>query len=358
MNERIKNALHLIAVAVLVGLSTFFLAQWFMSADLLPAAASAQAGSYTEPYTIDWLFGLHWKFIAFFFSLIIVFMLYSVVFFRQRAGKEEYGAYIADNSRLEVLWTLVPLGIVIGFAVIGAQTLAKVERRAPDALVVNVIASQWSWRFEYTDPATPGAVVVTGDLGLPVDRQVLLRLHSEDVIHSFWVPEFRVKQDVLPGGEEYIRELRITPNQIAEFKVRCAELCGVQHYAMMADVSVMSGADFATWLTEQSGVCDLTAAECGQRWATGVGGCTACHSLDGSALVGPSWLGLFGSTVTLADGTTVIADEAYLLESILTPNAKIHEGFNPNIMPPTLAERLTPEQIQQIIAFIMTLGRE
>jgi len=221
---------------------------------------------------------------------------------------------------------------------------------------VSVFAAQWNWRFEYSVTTEEGVVtaIASDTLVLPKNRQVVLRLHSDDVIHSFYVPEFRIKQDVLPGGPEFVRELRITPNQNGTFKVLCAEICGRLHYDMQAEVQVVDGSEFDAWLKEQSGECNLTDAECGQRWAETYG-CLACHSLDGTVVVGPSWQGIFGSQEQLTDGSTVVVEEEYIRNSILDPNAQIVAMFQPGIMPQNFAQILSEDQINQIIAFIMSL---
>ena len=144
----------------------------------------------------------------------------------------------------------MPLRIVRFLAFLGAVSLADIKRRDPEALKVDVIAAQWSWRFEY-----PAYNVITNELVLPVNQQVLLRMQSVDVGHSFWVPEFRVKQEILPGGKDFVRELRITPNQMGEFKARCAELCGTEHYSMLADVRVVTMEEFETWVEEAAAAC-------------------------------------------------------------------------------------------------------
>lgn len=346
--------IHLLIVSVLVVISTVLLGLFLTNAPLLPVQASLQAE------TVDWLFGVHWWFIAFFFSLIVVFILYSVIVFRRRKGERGDGKYVTGNHRLEIVWTIIPIAIVLWMAVIGGSTLAEVERRDPQAITVDVFASQWVWRFEYTVtvPGENGEQVSTAissdTLYLPKNQQVVLRLHSQDVIHSFFVPEFRIKQDVLPGGEEFVRELRITPTVEGTFKVRCAEICGRLHYDMQADVMVMDGSEFDAWLAENSSGCNLSDPECGQRWAQTYG-CTVCHSINGDEGVGPTWLGLFGSEVSLTDGSTVTADEAYLHNSIVDPNSQIVQGFQPGVMPQDFADRLSEEQINQIVAFIMSL---
>lgn len=342
--------IHLVIVTVLVVISTLALGLFLTNAPLMPFQASQQA------QVVDGLMDIHWWFIAFFTSLIVVFLVYSVIVFRRRKGERGDGVYMEGNQKLEILWTIIPIGIVLWFAVIGGRTLADVERRDPEAMTVNVFAAQWNWRFEYSVTTEDGVVtaVASDTLVLPKNRQVVLRLHSDDVIHSFYVPEFRIKQDVLPGGEEFVRELRITPTQNGNFKVRCAEICGRLHYDMQAAVQVVDGSEFDAWLAEQSAECSLSDAECGQRWAETFG-CLACHSLDGTTVVGPTWQGLFGSQVELTDGTTVTVDEEYLRNSILDPNSQVVAGFPPGVMPQNFAEILSENQINQIIAFIMSL---
>ncbi|MEK6222281.1 MAG: cytochrome c oxidase subunit II [Chloroflexota bacterium] len=336
---------HFLIVGLFTLASTYGLFIILTGPNVLPMQASAQAIPIDEMFKWDFLA------VAFFYSLIVVFIIYSLIVFRRKDGDDdnEYGEYFEGNSKLEIIWVLIPLGVVILFAYLGTQSLGEVLRRDPGALEVDVIAQQWAWRFEYPETGT-----TSNELVLPENRQVLLRLHSEDVIHSFWVPEFRVKQDILPGGEEFIRELRVTPTVIGTYKIRCAELCGQLHYDMLANVVVLSKADFSFWLIEQSGECSEEAAICGEKLATQFA-CLACHSLDGATIVGPTWLGLADSTVPLEDGTTTIADASYLMDSILNPNAQIHEGFLANIMPQTFAEQLNDEQITQIVAFIESL---
>ena len=327
-------------VIVLAALGMFVLSP----EHLLPIEASLQAEK------IDWLFNLHFKTIAVLFALIIGFMLYSVVFFRKKKGDTEDAVYFKENSTLEITWTVIPLIVVIGFAFIGSGVLADTVRMDPKALEVKVTGQQWSWSFEYPDQQ-----VTTTELVLPVNKQVLLRLTSLDVIHSFWVPEFRVKQDAIPGG---IRELRVTPNKIGDYQMVCSELCGRQHAYMTAPVRVLSQEDFDAWIASSQIPTDPVGR--GNYWYK-TQGCASCHSLDGTKIVGPSFKGLFGSTVTLTDGSTVVADENYIHESIIDPYAKIVEGFElspgsgTSAMPSNFGERLSDEQISEIIEFIKTL---
>jgi cytochrome c oxidase subunit II len=290
---------------------------------------------------------LHFRIIAFLFALIVGLMLYSILVFRRRPGDESDADHVEGNTKLEVLWTILPLAVVIYVSYLGAVILGDITRPDPRALEVRVIASQWSWRFEY-----PEWQLTTNELVLPANKQVVLKMISTDVIHSFWVPEFRVKQDILPGGEDMVRELRVTPNLEGEYTLRCAEMCGRLHANMEAPVRVLSQASFDDWVTDQSQAVPEDPIERGRFWAQQYG-CLACHSTDGSPLIGPTWQNVYMHEVPLEDGTTVIADEAYLYESIVDPGAKIVQGF-PNIMP-NLADAMTEEQITEIIEFIKTL---
>lgn len=309
---------------------------------LLPEQASLQA----QP--VDFLFGIEFKIIAVLFALIVGLMIYSIVVFRRRPGDDSDAEHIEGNVRLEVLWTIAPLATVLYLSVLGAQVLGDTLRADPKPLEVNVIGSQWSWRFEY-----PEQGISSSELRLPANQQALLRISSTDVIHSFWVPEFRLKQDALPGGENMIRELRITPSKTGEFTVRCAELCGQRHAYMTAPVLVQSQEDFQAWVNEQTSAVSADPVERGNAWAQQFG-CLACHTTDGSEGVGPTWQGVFGEQVTLSDGSTVTADEAYLRESIRDPGAKIVQGYQ-NIMPPDIAKDMSEEQVNDVIAFIESL---
>ncbi len=339
---RSANMKHFIAAGVLVLLVTVGLGLLLTPENLLPVQASLQS------VAIDGLFSFHFWAISFLFSLIIVFMVYSMVVFRRRKGETGDGVYTEGNTGLEVTWTIIPLGVVMGLAFWGSQVLADTNRVADNALEVDVIASQWNWRFEY-----PDYEIISSELVLPVNRQVVFSLSSQDVIHSFYVPEFRLKQDALPGGEEMVRQLRVTPSMVGSYKIRCAELCGLQHTEMLADVIVMAQADFDAWVEEAlTSVSDDPVIR-GQTWSVQYG-CVACHSVDGSVVVGPSWKGVYGTDEMLADGTTVPIDDAYLYELIRNPGAKIVEGFQ-NIMPATIAEGMTDEQIADVIEYIKSL---
>jgi cytochrome c oxidase subunit 2 len=308
---------------------------------LLPEAASLQA------IPIDKLFRLDFIAIAVLFSLIVGLMVYSIVVFRRRKNDMSDGPHVEGNIRLEVVWTLIPLGFVLFLAYYGSAALGETQAADPKPLRVDVVGSQWSWRFEYPDYG-----IISTELILPVDKQALLSLSSTDVIHSFWVPEFRVKQDALPG-DGFERELRVTPDLIGNYKVRCAELCGRLHYDMLAAVNVVSQDDFDAWVISQTEPLSDDPVERGEMFAQQFG-CIACHSLDGTQLVGPTWKGVFGSQEQLDDGTSVLVDRDYLFKSIREPGLQIVAGYQ-DLMPANIAEGMTDEQIEDVIAFIESL---
>ena len=331
---------HFVIVAILIVVMAFLTYTGLTSLGLMPVEASAQAIS------IDWLWNLQVIAMSFLFSLIIVPLFYSLIVFRRRKGETGDGEHFEGNATLEITWTVIPLFAVISFAYLGAYSLGETRRVDPQAMEIKVIAQQWAWSFEYPDYG-----IITKELYLPVNKQAYLTMTSRDVIHSFWVPEFRVKQDVVPGR---ITEYRITPTLEGMYKVRCSEMCGVSHAYMLAPVAVVSEDEFTSWVADRQ-VEALAAAQTpearGQTLAT-QNGCFGCHTVDGSAGQGPTWQGIYGSQVKLADGSTVTVDDAYIKESVLSPQAKIVAGFE-SVKMPTFD--FTNDQISDIIAYIKTL---
>lgn len=335
---------HILIASVLVVIVTVLVILGLSAADLVPQLASE------EGELVDQLFQWQMYVIAFIFALIVVFVLYAVVVFRRRPGETGEGRYVKGNVPLEIAWTVIPLIIVMAFGVVSAQHLGNMTAADPDELVVEVTGFQFGWSFDY-----PAHGVSSPELVLPLDQQVLFRITSSDVIHSFWVPEFRIKQDAVPGRWT---ELRVTPTELGDYRIRCAEMCGYAHSAMYAPVMVVEASAFADWLAgkvlEIKPEGEMTAVEMGAQLSEDTG-CLSCHSVDGSDLVGPSWLGLFGSQRQLEDGSEVVADEDYLTTSILNPEAQVVAGY-PKIMPPAYGA-LPAEDIEAIIAYIKSLGQ-
>ncbi len=350
---------HLIYITILLVLSTAGLRYLFEYIFALPVAASAEA----RP--IDNLFSGHYWMIAFLFSLIMVLMLYSAFVFTRGEDDDSDGPHVHGNTKLEIGWTVIPLFVVLGFGFWGAVALNDITSPKEGEMTVNVTGKQWIWSFSYPEQENIGS----GELVLPVDRTAVLKMNAEDVIHSFWVPEFRVKQDLVPGRET---TLRITPTEVGSYKLRCAEICGLSHTQMEADVRVLSVEEFQAWVDEKSAApafADMTPEERGAYWAGAEGfGCVACHSSDGTPGVGPTWQGLYLRQEPMTDGSTPTADETYLTNSIYDPNAHIVAGFNPNIMPQNYQEQFAARQQEiqsaeaididiaaDIIAYIKTL---
>jgi cytochrome c oxidase subunit 2 len=334
---------HFVIVGVLVILMAALTYFGLTSLGLMPVEASAQS------IPVDWMWNLDVQAMSFLFALIFVPLVYSLIVFRRRKGETGDGEHMEGNTTLEVTWTVIPLLAVTIFAYLGAYTLGETRVADPNALVINVKAVQWAWSFDYPDGFT------ATELHLPLNRQVLLKLQSADVIHSFWVPEFRIKQDVVPGR---VTEYRITPILVGNYKVRCAELCGTSHAYMEAPVIVESQANYDAWVSAQAAAAKTLEsipgpnAQRGQKIYEQY--CKACHSIDGSKGNGPTWSGLYGSTVRLNDGTTAVADDTYITESIKDPAAKVAQGFDAMSFNPTNAG-IDDAKIADLIAFIKTL---
>jgi cytochrome c oxidase subunit 2 len=334
---------HFVIVGIMVIVMTVLIYLGLDAAELMPVAASAQAGP------IDWMWNLQVIAMSFLFALIVAPMLYSLIVFRRRKGDTTDAEHIEGNTTLEIAWSVLPLFAVGVFAYLGAVNLSDTLRADPNAMVVKVTGIQWSWKFEY--PPIDGISIVSDELHLPVGKQILLQMTSSDVIHSFWVPEFRVKQDLVPGR---ITELRITPTLEGDYMVRCAELCGTSHAFMEKPVVISSQAGYESWIAEQIVIARELAAtpEGSGQLLVNANGCAACHSINGAAGIGPTWFGLFEHEVELTDGSTVTADEAYLTESIREPQAKIVAGFETQLMP---TYGFSDVDIANIVAYIKTL---
>lgn len=241
MHRSSTDKRHFIIVGVLTIISTIFMTILLRSSLPLPPRASTQAS------TIDFVFDVHMFLIALFFSLVMVFVLYSAVVFRRRAGDEQPGEHFEGNSLLEIVWTVVPLIIVFGLMGLGVVTLNNVTKAADNEMVVNIEGRQWSWVFEYPD----AGVVSYTEMVLPVDQPIRMEMTATDVLHSFWVPAFRVKQDLVPGRTTIVR---VTPSEEGDYALRCAELCGLSHWSMVVPVRVVTTAEYEQWLSEQAAI--------------------------------------------------------------------------------------------------------
>ena len=263
----------------------------------------------------------------------------------RRRSEDDVTPVITHNSKLEITWSVIPLILVIivfGWGLTGYMNLTT----APDdAYEIRVVGKSWLWEFHYDT----GHVSVN-ELHVPVDRPVKLVMSSDDVIHSFYIPDFRVKMDVLPNR---YTSLWFEATETGESVIFCTEYCGMAHSNMLATAFVHEQEDFETWLlTAGATDLDMDPVELGAELVTR-NACQTCHSSDGTSLQGPTFLGLFGSERVMEDGVRVIADENYIRESILDPNVKIVDGYLPVM--PSYTGTLNDRQIDAIIAYLRTL---
>ncbi len=268
-------------------------------------------------------------------------ILYFAVKYRRGSAADRTGG-ASGNLAVEISWILIPLVINLGIFVWGASVFFR-QQAAPDtALDIHVVGKQWMWKFQHPDGRRE-----INELHVPRGTPVRLKMISEDVIHDVYIPAFRIKQDVLPG--EYSEEW-FEATELGEFRLLCAEYCGTQHSRMGGKVVVLEPAGYQAWLAEAAQT--ETPAEAGWRLFEQMS-CTNCHRGGGVDSRGPPLQNLFGSPVPLADGRTVIADEAYLRESILQPASKVVAGYQP-IMPP-FAQQIGEEGLNDLVAYIKSL---
>ncbi len=292
---------------------------------------------------VDRVFGFIFWVSAFFLVLILVLTVVFVVRYRQRASRQDPEPTRSHHTGLELLWTGIPLAIVIVMFVRSTTAYLALTRPEPGAqpLEVQVTGRKWSWWFDH--PGGKGAP----ELHVVANRPTVLVLSATDVIHSLYVPEFRLKQDAVPGR---FTRMTFTPTVAGTYPIVCAEYCGTDHSRMTASVVVHPDQrSFDAWA--QDGVApEVSLVELGKK-VFQQRGCVACHSLDGSRRVGPSVRGLWGKEERFVDGTTVKVDEEYVRESILKPAAKVTAGF-PNVMPPSA---LDEREIKGVVSYLQSL---
>jgi cytochrome c oxidase subunit 2 len=312
----------------------------------LPPAMSDSALRSDDAYNFIFWFSVV------FLAVITALLIHFVRAYRRRAGvKSEPTGHF---QKLEIFWTITPTIFIVFLFHASYAAYIKNATAADGATEIRVRAKKWSWEFEY-----PNGSRVPGELTLEVNRPYKMIISSEDVIHSFFIPEFRLKRDAVPGQYSFIT---FTPTVTGPAHVFCAEFCGTSHSNMLATVKVVSPEEYKNFL-ESADKCQGTAEECAPaKWGETLftkNGCTACHGIGGSGefapgakTPGPRLAGIFGHPQALQTGESVTADENYIRESILKPNAKIVAGYTTVQMP---AFVLKDPQIDAIIAYLKSL---
>jgi cytochrome c oxidase subunit II len=277
------------------------------------------------------------------------------VHFRKRSPDDlRDGEPLHGNTRLEIVWTTIPAILMVGAAVYSGLVLADIEETKANQQIIEVTAEQFAWTFEYPE----GREFRSGELHLVKDTPYLMKLNAKDVLHSFWVPAFRMKQDAVPG---ITTQTRVTPDREGTYEVVCAELCGIGHATMRQQVRVIPTAEFDQWVKDRSeggaapeeGESPMAAG----REIFASAGCDACHTLadaEATGEVGPNLDELAAVAGKREKGTSA---EDYVRESIVDPPAFVVKGFPGDTMPRNFADQLTPEEIDTLVQYLLGLSK-
>jgi len=337
-----------IATAILLPIS--------LSVDWFPTPATSSADEIDTLYDVLLIVSVP------IFVLVMTVAIYSVVRFRARPGDTGDGEPIHGDARLEVVWVVIPFLLVAILAGYAWITLNDIEEKQKNELVVDVTGQQFIWNYRYKAPN--GKLVQANQLTLPVNRPVKFEIHSKDVIHSFWIPEFRLKEDAVPG---ITTDWRATPTRVGTYEVVCTELCGAGHSLMRSLVHVVPKQRFTAWLNKQAGVTAQgpgggpgTAKPAGGGAAAGKAvfasnGCGGCHKLaaaGSSGNVGPDLDNVVADAAKYAKGKSP-AD--YIRESIVDPSAFVVPGFPKGTMPETF-KQLPKDQLDALVQFLVQSG--
>lgn len=308
---------------------------------LLPPQAATGAPAHDHLYMfLVWLS-------VFFFALIVGVMIYFVLRYRKRGDVERRTSPISGSFRIELLWSVIPSIILVVIFLWGFRDWMDLSVPPGDSIDVRVLAKKWNWEFDYPKYGIQGAP----ELIVPVNRPVKVTMSSSDVLHSFFIPAFRIKKDVLPNRYTVIW-FQATDEGL--YDIACAEYCGTGHSTMVTRVKVVSATEFDSWAKSGGGLDKLPPKELGKYLFTSRG-CNACHSTTGDrkGLPGPPLGGKFGTMEKLTTGASVKVDENYVRESIMNPTAKVVAGFPPVM--PTFAGRFNDRQINAIIEYVKSL---
>jgi cytochrome c oxidase subunit II len=282
--------------------------------------------------------------VAVFFTLLIFGAIFYFAIRYRRRSDRELPHVIHGGLTLEVLWSVIPFGLTMVMFTWGASIFFTESRPPADALQIYVVGKQWMWKLQHLEGQRE-----INELHIPVGRAVRLTMTSEDVIHSFFVPAFRTKEDVVPGRYS---TTWFQPTKPGKYHLFCAEYCGTRHSGMIGWVYVMEPRDYENWLN--GGAASGSLADQGAKLFESLA-CSNCHKPDGNGRC-PTLVGLYGKNVQLSSGATVKADEGYIRESILQPTAKIVAGYQP--LMPTFQGLVTEEGVLQLVEYIKSLGAQ
>jgi cytochrome c oxidase subunit 2 len=273
--------------------------------------------------------------------LLLGLMIYFVFKFRATSRKQKPEASTSHHTGMEIIWSVVPLPVVLAMFAWGFKGFIELRTTPRDAYEIHVTGQKWKWLFTYPNGYTDDV------LHVPMGRKVRVVISSVDVLHSLFLPAFRQKIDAVPGR---YTELWFEPTVAGTYPIFCAEYCGTSHSGMITEVVVHEQEDFKNWLIEAEKIIDqMPPLDLGTKMYNQQG-CSTCHSTDGSAKTGPSFKGAFGKSETLADGTSVTVDENYIRQSILEPQSQLVKGFPPAM--PTFKGKLSDKKIAGLIEFI------
>ncbi len=306
-----------------------------MRVPLFPEQASSLASQ------VDWLYIALTAMSLFFIGVIFLPMAYFLFKYR-RGEKADRTPLRFSTTTIEVTWTVIPLIIALALFAWAAVLYFKLEVPPTEALDLNVVGKQWMWKIQH-----PEGNREINELHIPLGRTVRLTMASEDVIHSFYIPAFRVKQDVVPG--RFTTEW-FTPTRVGDYHLFCAEFCGTDHSKMIGTVHVMDPGPYQAWLTQ--GNPGNTLVQEGARLFRELG-CSGCHMGTGTVRA-PRLEGVYGKLVPLQDGTVVKADDMYIRDSILLPASQVAAGYEPVM--PTFQGHITEEELLQLIAYVKSLA--
>jgi cytochrome c oxidase subunit II len=278
------------------------------------------------------------------FAIVAAVIMYCVLKFRAPDDDDADGPPVHGHTGLEIIWTAVPAVLVTAISVVSAIVLAKNDDAGDNPLRIAVTAQQFAWSFEY--PSDGDQPLRAGRLVLPVDEAVKLTLRANDVIHSFWVPEFGQKSDAVPGIET---TLVITPTKVGNYSLVCTELCGLGHAAMRAPVQVVNRPEYDAFLEEAASGGGTEATEGAEIFTSaGCGGCHAFEPAGTDAQIGPSL-----DELAAAAQAAGMEPEDFVRESIVEPEERIAEGFQGGVMPDTYESTLTDEQLDALVQYLL-----